>query len=323
MSVVIPTYNRRQRLGLVLGALSAQTFPPERMEVVVVDDGSTDDTMHWCRGSTFPFRLRVESQSNSGPATARNRGVERALGDLVLFLDDDVVPDPGLVAAHLQSHSEAAGDVVVLGTLSSLPEYKQPWVTWEQVQLEKQYEAMVRGDYVPTFRQFWTGNASVKRARLMEAGLFDTSLRRGEDVELGRRLAEAGVGYVFNVRARGLHHAERSLTSFCHAHGSYGEMEVSMFEAAPEGADKILAGNWHRLHRLQRSVLAALLASPTATSSATKLICSYLESPWAERAPRLNLAACSFLANVLYWESSKRTLGSERFERVRQNPFRA
>lgn len=318
VSVVIPTYNRRHRLALVLEALGAQTFSSEQIEAVVVDDGSTDDTVAWLKRASLPFQVRLESQANSGPASARNRGIEQATADLVLFLDDDVVPDPGLVEAHLESHSQAPGDVVVLGTLSSLPEYKQPWVTWEQVQLEKQYQAMLRGDYAPTFRQFWTGNASVKRSRLLEAGLFDTSLKRGEDVELGRRLADSGVGYVFNVKARGLHHAERSLKSFCHAHASYGEMEVSMFAASPEGADQVLAGNWRRLHPLQRSTLAALLVSPKAVNAAASAICFYLESPLAARAPRINRAACSLLANVLYWDSSKRTLGSERFDRLRR-----
>lgn len=316
VSVVIPTYNRRQRLALVLEAIGAQTVPAEKIEVVVVDDGSTDDTSAWLAEATFPFRLRFEAQANSGPAAARNRGVRAAQAELILFLDDDVVPDPALIEAHRESHADAAGDVVVLGTLSSLPEYKQPWVAWEQIQLEKQYAAMVRGDYAPTFRQFWTGNASVSRARLLEAGLFDTSLKRGEDVELGRRLAAAGVGYVFNVRARGLHHAERSLKSFCSAHASYGEMEVNLFDAAPEGADRYLAGNWHRLHPAQRAVLTALLVHSTVASSAAKTICAYLESGVARRTPRFNRAACSLLANVLYWDSSKRTLGPDRFRRL-------
>lgn len=318
VSVVIPTYNRRRRLALVLDALATQTFLPERMEVVVVDDGSTDDTTTWLGRTSFPFQLRPETQGNAGPAAARNRGIERAQGEFVLFLDDDVVPDPGLVEAHLASHRETNGDVVVLGTLSSLDHYKQPWVAWEQVQLEKQYAAMLRGDYAPTFRQFWTGNASVRRARLLEAGLFDTSLKRGEDVELGRRLADAGVGYVFNAQARGLHHAERSLKSFCHAHTSYGEMEVKMFEASPDGADRVLAGNWHRLHPAQRSALKVLLATSNGANLAAKFLCTYLESPVAPRAPGLNRAVCSLLANVLYWDSSKRTLGSSRFDRLRR-----
>lgn len=317
VSVVIPTYNRRPRLARVLSALAAQTFPPERIEVVVVDDGSTDDTVEWLESASFPFSLRVESQANSGPAAARNRGVQAASSDWILFLDDDVVPDPLLVQAHMENHEKAEGDVVVLGTLSSLPSYSQPWVAWEQVQLEKQYAAMVRGDYQPTYRQFWTGNASVRRSRLLEAGLFDVTLKRGEDVELGRRLADAGVGYVFDPRAKGLHHAERTLKSFCHAHATYGEMEVSMFDGSPEGAEEMLAGNWHRLHPLQRSALSCLLVRPEAAELASKLLCRYLESKAAGRVSKLDRAACSLLANVLYWNSSKRTLGPDRFARVR------
>ncbi len=211
LSVIVPTYNRRQRLGRVLDALGSQTVSPEIFEVVVIDDGSTDGTRDWLARQTFPFEVRTLSQSNAGPAVARNTGIRAARGELLVFLDDDVVPVPQWLDEHVRTHDIAPGDIVVLGPLSSLPRYDQPWVAWEQVQVEKQYAAMERGDWEPTYRQFWTGNASVSRARVLEAGLFDAECLRGEDVELGWRLAQRGVGFRFNPRAQGFHHAERSL----------------------------------------------------------------------------------------------------------------
>jgi glycosyltransferase involved in cell wall biosynthesis len=317
ISVVIPTFNRRERLGRVLSALVGQTTPPSEFEVIVVDDGSADGTSEWLSLQSFPFELRCLRQQNAGPARARNKGIEAARGEKVLFLDDDVVPCPELMAEHLRVHEAEGRSVVVLGTLSSLPHYAQPWVAWEQVQVEKQYVAMERGDYAPSFRQFWTGNASVARAELMQAGLFDVTLKRGEDVELGRRMAAQGVGYVFNARARGLHHAERTLASFCHAHASYGEMEVAMLESLPDNAtERILAENWARLHVAQRGVLRLLLAIAPLRSVVLGALKFYLGLPFASRLPRVSRAVCSLLANTLYWQSSVRTLGPVRAGRV-------
>lgn len=314
LSVVVPTYNRRERLERVLQALAAQTVSPELLEVVVVDDGSSDGTAARLASLSTPFALVVKSQANGGPAVARNTGILAASGEKVLFLDDDVVPDPVLVEEHLRVHDAEPGDVVVLGTLSSLPHYAQPWVAWEQVQVEKQYTAMTRGDYAPSYRQFWTGNASVSRAHLIEAGLFDVTYLRGEDVELGRRLAQRGLEFRFNPRARGLHHAERSLASWCHAHESYGRLEVEIFREDPT-ADPValLAGNWSRLRRPVRGFLRGALAVPGASAGLEKTLRRALENERMGRAQRVTGPLCSVLANLLYWRASRDALGAERF----------
>jgi GT2 family glycosyltransferase len=314
VSVVTPTFNRRERLALVLAALERQSVSLDAIEVVVVDDGSVDGTSDWLSRCQLGFKLVALRQANSGPAAARNAGVTAARNEYILFLDDDVVPERDMLEEHAAAHERAGGDVVVLGTMASLPKYKQPWVSWEQFQLEKQYHAMTRGDYAPTFRQFWTGNASVRRQRLVQAGLFDVALKRGEDVDLGFRLSQLGVGYVFNPRAKGLHHAERSLASFCKAHSAYGEMEVALFERQAGGAEPVLSENWNRLHAVQRTFLELALRSQVGSDTVRRGLCAALESkPAASLPPALSRAACSVLANLLFWDGSRRALGSERF----------
>src|SRR5262249_36050698 len=150
------------RLARVLQAITDQSLEHDKFQVVVVDDGSTDGTAAWLHQQRFDFGLCILEQKNQGPAAARNAGVARGEGEVVLFLDDDVVPGPNLIAEHLKSH-DAESDIVVTGPLGSLPSYRQPWVAWEQAKLEAQYRAMMRGDYSPTFRQFWTGNASLAK----------------------------------------------------------------------------------------------------------------------------------------------------------------
>src|SRR5579859_3487825 len=105
VSIVTPTYNRRTSLDRLLGALGKQTYPADRFELVVVDDGSLDGSVEYLRSLRLPFRLRVFEQAHAGPAAARNLGVARAEGRLVLFLDDDVLPLPELIAEHVQTHA--------------------------------------------------------------------------------------------------------------------------------------------------------------------------------------------------------------------------
>src|SRR5258707_10281865 len=92
LSVVIPTYNRCASLRRLLDALARQTLSADRFEVIVVDDGSSDGTRELLRTLKTPYALVSIEQPNQGPGAARNRGVRAASGDLILFLDDDVVP---------------------------------------------------------------------------------------------------------------------------------------------------------------------------------------------------------------------------------------
>jgi GT2 family glycosyltransferase len=316
VSVVIPTYNRRQRLTRMLGALDKQSVSPDTFEAVVVDDGSSDGTAEFIKGQRYRFALRVISQPNGGPAKARNTGVEAATGTLLLFLDDDVEPTEGLVGEHLRCH-ESEKDVVVMGPLASLPHYRQPWVAWEQAKLEAQYEAMVRGDWQPTFRQFWTGNASVAREHVVAVGGFNDAFLRAEDVELGFRLHERGLKFRFNPAARGLHHVERSLEGWMNAHRSYGRLEPSIF--AKDGAfeiEKVLGDNWSTLHPATRWLVRRCIDSSPRQKAASFVLCSLLKLEEKTQAPILASQMCGALANILYWRACREEIGMDRAHRI-------
>jgi glycosyltransferase involved in cell wall biosynthesis len=317
ISLVIPTYNRRDRLARVLAALHQQTLGPERFEVVVVDDGSSDGTSDWLATQSPPFSLRTLRLDNGGPARARNAGIQAASAELILFIDDDVEPTPRLIEEHLATHRAEANDVVVMGPLASLPSYAQPWVAWEQAKVEAQYQAMTRGDWAPTFRQFWTGNASVAKKHLLAAGLFDPSYLRAEDVELGLRLHELGLQFRFNANARGLHHAERSLKSWEGMHQSYGRHEVAIFGKMGEAELLgILGGNWRRLRPVTRWLVRSCLDHPSRRDAAQLLLRSHLRLAERIPLPLFSNQVCSLLAGLIYWQASAETLGPERAKQV-------
>jgi len=118
VSVIIPTYNRKDLLRETLDSLAQQTYPSDRFEVIIVDDGSTDETAA-IQAEVFPFSLRYVWQRNQGDAAARNLGADLSQADFLVFLDDDIVVQPGylthLIQAQAMDHNK-----IVIGTAKLL-----------------------------------------------------------------------------------------------------------------------------------------------------------------------------------------------------------
>lgn len=236
VSVIMPTYNRWPRLQRALAALAGQTVSARDIEIIVVSDGSTDETDDNLHAGRAPVEVVFHRQENSGPAVARNTGLGLASADLVLFIDDDVVALPHCVAAHLRTHESGPGRQVVVGPLLSPPDHRfSPWVQWEQDKLEQQYEAMRRGDWSATPRQFYTGNASVARGEIDAVGGFDPTYLRAEDIELAYRMERNGASFVFDDRAGAHHYAERSYESWLSNAGAYGRNDARMWRDGDVG----------------------------------------------------------------------------------------
>jgi len=202
LSVVIPTYNRLPILQKCLRALEEQqlTPPVDRYEVVLVDDGSTDDTVRWldAHATAFPH-LRLIRQDHGGPAEGRNRGVDHAHGDVIVFIDSDLVVTPGFLAHHaraLQQDWARNGDRLsfTYGAVINTANFEDP--TAEPHKLSDL-----------SWAYFATGNVAIDRQVLERSGLFDTGfhLYGWEDLELGERLRQMGVRLVRCPEAVGYH----------------------------------------------------------------------------------------------------------------------
>lgn len=202
VSVVIPTYNRRPILEKCLLALERQQACREidRYEVVVVDDGSTDGTPDWLRGAAERFpHVRLIEQSHGGPAEGRNRGVDHAHGDVIVFIDSDLVVTDSFLSCHASSlvrSWEARGDRLCFtyGAVVNTANFEQP--TAERHKLRDL-----------SWAYFATGNVAIAKEVLQRAGLFDTGFRLygWEDLELGERLRRMGVQLIKCPAAVGYH----------------------------------------------------------------------------------------------------------------------
>jgi GT2 family glycosyltransferase len=307
LSVVVPTRRRLPSLLRLVGALEAQDHPRDLVELVVVVDGDppTAAALRQCDG------IRVLEQAQGGPAPARNRGIAAARGRVVLFLDDDVVPDRSCVRRHLEAHADR-DDLVAIGPM--LPPRAEggtsPWVRWEAATLLRQYADMEAGRWSATPRQLYTGNASVPREHLVAVGGFDESLRRAEDVELGWRLHDRGLAFEFHPEAIVHHEAARPYRSWIDAAREYGRVDARM---STEGRRPIVlacaASEFHARHPLTRIAVRAGLRHPALSSAIPWLALPLTRLATRCRQPRLSNALCGGVFNVLYWDGVRERLG--------------
>jgi GT2 family glycosyltransferase len=270
-----------------------------RFEVIVVSDGSTDGTDEYLDGVT-PVGVVHARQENSGPGAARNHGVRLARAPLVLFLDDDVLATPHLVERHLERHGGSASTVVI-GPMLNAPGFRYtPWVAWEQAKLYKQYRAMRAGEYEATFRQFYTGNASVAKDLFLRAGGFDTRFRRAEDVELSYRLDQLGATFVFDEAAAGHHLAERSFESWLGAADAYGHNDVKFArDHDQQWLLPVMAREFRQRSRLTRVLVGACLTRPKLARLSTGTLT--LAARRSKPIPKVTPAALSGLYGLTYY----------------------
>ena len=263
---------------------------------------------------TTPLAVVAERQANAGPAAARNLGVQLASRELLIFIDDDVMPTPQLVGAHVAAHERLGDRVVVIGPMLNPPDHAMsPWVRWEQTMLQKQYTALERGVYSATARQFYTGNASVRREHVLQSGGFDTSLRRAEDVELAFRLQEHGLAFAYEPGAVGLHYAERSFTAWLEIAAAYGRNDV-MFARDRGHADVYdwIASNYRSRHALVRAMTHACVGHARTTKVTGHALRGVAAAANAARLEAVSRTALSGIYNVAYYQGVTDELGGSR-----------
>jgi glycosyltransferase involved in cell wall biosynthesis len=128
VSVIIPTYNKKERLKLALTSFINQTYPRDKFEVVLIDDGSTDGTESMVRSLNLPFKINYIRQPNQGRSKARNLGIAYAKGKIIIFTDDDLILSPEFIEEHVRHHKKRSKLVVhgTIYTMSFLKFFKDP-----------------------------------------------------------------------------------------------------------------------------------------------------------------------------------------------------
>jgi len=216
MSVVVATYNRAEILKTTLLKLEEQDCPKESFDVVVVDDGSSDETSQMIDAlrCTLSFRLSYLRHENRGPGYTQNRGIQAARSELILLLADDIWADELLVRRHLEKHCEHPEvNLAILGGVSPSQDLPSTWLhrKWDPFQYSRFRDGQeLDGIY------FHACNISFKKAFVTNTGLFK-ELRGAahEDIELGYRLGQNGLRILYCHDAHGRHYHPESLNGIC------------------------------------------------------------------------------------------------------------
>ncbi|MGO8797264.1 MAG: glycosyltransferase family 2 protein [Candidatus Sulfotelmatobacter sp.] len=193
----MPTFNGSSRIGRCLEALVQQTRDRDA-EIVVVNDGSTDNTAQVVQ--TYAG-VRLMNQANAGPAAARNRGASEATGAIILFTDDDCIPMTGWLDAMLAPF----GEPEVVGTKGVYrTRQKSIAARFVQIEYEDRYRVMARFphiDFIDTY------SAAFRRDRFLEMTGYDTSfpVACAEDIELSYRMSARGWKMKFAPQAMVYH----------------------------------------------------------------------------------------------------------------------
>jgi GT2 family glycosyltransferase len=202
-SIIIPTFNRRPLLMATLSSLAHQTVPPDRYEVVVGIDGSSDDTVESLRASQFPFALIWVWQENRGTAAAVNHAAAIATNDVLIFLGDDQRASAALVATHLDAQARH-GDVLVQGYYPNAPECRRSGASLVYARSVQGLPDVFRAGGARRWH-LWGANFSLRRSTWQRLGGYDESFGRMEDTDLGIRIAKLGIPSLFEPEALSYH----------------------------------------------------------------------------------------------------------------------
>jgi glycosyltransferase involved in cell wall biosynthesis/peptidoglycan/xylan/chitin deacetylase (PgdA/CDA1 family) len=237
LSVVLPTHNRRDVLvSRTLPAIFDQDMPVDEYEIVVVVDGSTDGTAEALRELRPPCSLRIIEQPNRGPSAARNVGIEAARGELLLFLDDDIICGPHLLKQHVEAHA-GPEPAVVYGSISVAPGTPPSVLKYANVTWYQNYYGHLNSQNGLKWPEdvYLISNSSIPRATVVACGGFDENMPAKEDYELGLRLWKLGVRFKYLPQAVAYEFFVKPSGHFLHNDGEiYGRTEVLLCRKHPE-----------------------------------------------------------------------------------------
>ena len=194
-SVIVPAYNSETTIGGCLRALQNQTYPRQRYEIIVVDDGSEDKTAE----VALETGAKVISPGKLGRSGARNLGAQKASGEIILFTDSDCEP----ISTWIELMIAPLQDREVAGVKGAYWSRQQELVArFTQVEVEERYRRMAQRDsinFVDTYA------ACYRRDIFLAHNGFDESVFVDEDQELSFRLSRRGYKMVFVPNARVFH----------------------------------------------------------------------------------------------------------------------
>ncbi|THB72647.1 MAG: glycosyltransferase family 2 protein [Desulfobulbaceae bacterium] len=251
-SIIIPCFNTEETIARSLREFCNQTVPPEHYQVIVIDDCSTDNTAAQIETvAQEPQITFLQNEQNSGPALTRNRGIDLAEGEIVIFADGDTIPCKNFVAMHIDTHQRYPDPFVGVMGAAAMPEDLEitPLMYLGNVVSTMQGHEFYDDDPYG-WLNFSTLNVSLKRAFIGDTRFDDGSFKREaeedtelaglEDAEFAQRLAQKGMRLVQNPEIRAFHYHFRSPENYMTKVHEYGKrFALWMSLCSPEEAAEL------------------------------------------------------------------------------------
>ncbi|MBF0573890.1 MAG: glycosyltransferase [Desulfamplus sp.] len=242
VSVIIPTYNRCKILYKVLIALERQTIDKYRFEVLIIDDGSTDETAQMVKEFLISSKLNIRYffQENKKQGAARNLGIEYAEMPIIIFIGDDIVPSPHFIESHLIFHRslEEPNKSCVIGYTTWHKDIKvTPFMKYIGEFGHQFGYSLIEGIGPLRFNFYYTSNLLIPTSLLKTLEhVFDEDfdVYGWEDIELGYRLEKLGTKLFYNRDGVAYHHHPVSVSSFCRRQQNVGRASNIFLKKHPE-----------------------------------------------------------------------------------------
>lgn len=237
LSVIIPTYNNVKTLKESLKRVFNQDFPKDQYEVIVVNDGSLDDTSQYLAQLKPLVKFKfINNSQNLGRAKTRNLGIKAAFGEIIVLIDDDIWVENDFLKKHQEAHSSLDKNVIVVGgSQSASAVLKTIWNNYLSSRYTKTLQIMRQRREELPYYLFRTGNVSLKRSVFDDIGLFDEgfSVYGGEDTDFGFRLSKCGYKLVYR-EIIGQHYFSSNLQSILAKALERGESTHFLVRKYPE-----------------------------------------------------------------------------------------
>lgn len=205
VSIIIPTHNRSDALAETLARLARQDFAGA-WEAIVVNNNCTDDTDDVVKNYKFPVSLKVIHEKSPGPAAARNRGVEAARGEYIIFIDNDILVEENFISQHFQMLEENPGCWFV-GRVKNPKQLRATAFGRYSDDNHENNFAIYPTETITEIDAATGANWAMRRAEFLKVGGFDRAfaIASCEDSELSLRARQAGIKTMFNPRSVVLH----------------------------------------------------------------------------------------------------------------------
>jgi glycosyltransferase involved in cell wall biosynthesis len=304
LSILIASHNRRELLGRCLDALAAQSQDPTEFEVIVADDGSTDGTAEALKARQTPFELRVLRHQKAGKPVVLNAAIEAARGEVCLFIDDDVIASPRLVAEHLAAHRREPRTLGIGALVQQAPAHADPYADANARQWNGRYENL--GGRPLDWADCYGANFSAPRRELNEVGGF-ADLPAIEDIEIAYRLSQVGCQPRYLPKAGAVHDDDKPGSRIVADEERFGGFCAGFVAAHPETRGRLIG--WVNEPTLRevalRRALLSLRISPRALISPGRLLPGRRRDVWF-----------GFVSRYAFWRGVRSGMDRQRWLQV-------